>query len=93
MILKTGGIIQAMDLQFEPIQPDADTPTITATPSENGAGKLSNDLKIQEYRMIQQTLKATGGNRKQAAETLGISPRTLRYKLARMRELGMQIPG
>ncbi|NOR42918.1 MAG: winged helix-turn-helix transcriptional regulator, partial [Gammaproteobacteria bacterium] len=31
-------------------------------------------------------------NRKEVAEKLGISPRTLRYKLARMRDAGVAIP-
>ncbi len=94
MILKTGGIIQAMDLHFETLQEPTppSAPTVVAEGAQGG-GRLSSDLKMQEYRMIQQTLQATGGNRKQAAETLGISPRTLRYKLARMRELGLNIPG
>ena len=38
-------------------------------------------------------LAANGGKRGAAAESLGISPRTLRYKLARMREAGIAIPG
>jgi two-component system, response regulator FlrC len=32
------------------------------------------------------------GKRKEVAETLGISPRTLRYKLAQMRDLGISLP-
>ena len=31
------------------------------------------------------------GRRKEAAERLGISPRTLRYKLAQMRDAGMDV--
>ncbi len=94
MILKTGGIIQAMDLHFEHMQETQAQPAAEATSPELPAGgKLSSDLKMQEFQMIQQTLKAHGGNRKLTAESLGISPRTLRYKLARMRELGLSIPG
>jgi two-component system response regulator FlrC len=32
-----------------------------------------------------------GGSRKHAAEQLGISPRTLRYKLAQLREAGYSV--
>ncbi|WP_373025302.1 helix-turn-helix domain-containing protein, partial [Thioalkalivibrio sp.] len=32
------------------------------------------------------------GRRKEAADRLGISPRTLRYKLARLREHGFAVP-
>ena len=40
----------------------------------------------------QQTLRRFKGSRKQTAEELGISPRTLRYKLARMRDAGASLP-
>ncbi|WP_157197933.1 helix-turn-helix domain-containing protein, partial [Methylomonas koyamae] len=32
------------------------------------------------------------GSRKATAERLGISPRTLRYKIARMKEAGVLVP-
>ena len=43
--------------------------------------------------LIINTLNAENGSRKDAAARLGISPRTLRYKLARFREQGVSIPG
>jgi two-component system response regulator FlrC len=54
--------------------------------------KLGNELKIQEHQIILETLHACHGSRKAVAERLGISPRTLRYKLARMRDNGIEIP-
>ena len=53
---------------------------------------LGDELKIQESRLIIQALQEGNGSRKFAAERLGISPRTLRYKLARLREQGLDIP-
>lgn len=53
---------------------------------------LEEDLKSREYRRILETLAAVGGNRKEAAARLGISSRTLRYKLARMRQEGVEVP-
>jgi two-component system response regulator FlrC len=41
--------------------------------------------------VIIDTLRAERGRRKEAAERLGISPRTLRYKLAQLRERGMEL--
>jgi two-component system, response regulator FlrC len=60
--------------------------------SEEGEDRLSDDLKGHEERLILDAIKAAKGSRKAASERLGISPRTLRYKLARMRDAGIEIP-
>ncbi len=52
---------------------------------------LGNDLKQREYEIIMDTLHKEGGSRKNTAERLGISARTLRYKMARLREEGYSI--
>lgn len=52
---------------------------------------LGNDLKKREYEIILSTLRKQGGKRKETAEALGVSARTLRYKLARMRDMGINI--
>ena len=44
-------------------------------------GADSGDLQTAERALIESALKATGGRRKQAAERLGISERTLYRKL------------
>lgn len=54
-------------------------------------GALGEDLKKREFELIIDTLRTVGGSKKQTAEKLGISPRTLRYKLARMREYGIDV--
>lgn len=51
---------------------------------------LVQDLKQHELQKIMDALK-TEPSKKEAAEKLGISPRTLRYKVARLRELGYDI--
>jgi len=53
--------------------------------------ELMNGLKDREQQLILEALKAGNGSRKYAAERLGISPRTLRYKLARMRDSGIAV--
>jgi two-component system response regulator FlrC len=50
---------------------------------------LNGDLKQREYQIIMEALKA--GSRQAAAEQLGISPRTLRYKLAQLRDAGFPV--
>lgn len=52
---------------------------------------LNHDLRQREFQIIIDTLRGERGKRKQAAEKLGISPRTLRYKLAQMRDYGIDI--
>ncbi len=52
---------------------------------------LGKDLKLREYQIIIDTLRQERGKKKQTAERLGISPRTLRYKLAQMREFGIDV--
>ena len=51
-----------------------------------------DDLKGSERDMIISALRDTNGNRKLASERLGISGRTLRYKLAKYKEQGIEIP-
>nr|WP_241148784.1 helix-turn-helix domain-containing protein [Photobacterium sanguinicancri] len=49
-------------------------------------------MREQEFAIILDTIHACEGRRKEVAEQLGISPRTLRYKLAKMRDAGIEIP-
>jgi two-component system response regulator FlrC len=84
LILLQGDTVRAEDLVFESTaEMDAST-----APSES---MLQDDLRKREYRVIADALQADGGNRGAAAARLGISPRTLRYKLARMREEGISL--
>jgi len=61
-----------------------------ALPGEASA-RLEKDLMQREYEIILQTLKQERGSKKNTAERLGISPRTLRYKLAKFREEGLNV--
>ncbi|WP_445425137.1 sigma-54-dependent transcriptional regulator [Alishewanella sp. HL-SH06] len=53
---------------------------------------FKTEIHEQEHKLILATLQACAFKRKDVAEKLGISDRTLRYKLARMRESGIDIP-
>lgn len=55
-------------------------------------GSYKDELKDKEHKIILETLARCQGKRKDVAQTLGISPRTLRYKLAQMRDLGISLP-
>ena len=58
--------------------------------TDSGPG-LQGAMDANEFRIIVDTIKNTR-TRQEAADVLGISQRTLRYKIARMRERGIQIP-
>jgi len=53
---------------------------------------FKSEVYEQEHRIILETMRACANRRKDVAEKLGISARTLRYKLARMRDSGIQLP-
>jgi two-component system response regulator FlrC len=66
---------------------------IVANDNDNNPnGFLANSLGQAERDLILDALRSGQGNRREAAERLGISPRTLRYKLARLREAGIDVP-
>jgi two-component system response regulator FlrC len=59
---------------------------------DSGRGALSDSLSRAERDLILEALRSDNGNRQAAAKRLGISPRTLRYKLARLRDAGIAVP-
>ncbi len=68
-------------------------PAAVVAEPEEGPGKrrLSNIVQISEARAIMATLEACGGHRANAARELGISERTLRYRLASFRDAGIAV--
>jgi len=55
------------------------------------AEKTKNTLKAQEFDLIKELLDNHQGCRKSVAKELGISERSLRYKIAKMREKGITV--
>jgi two-component system response regulator FlrC len=104
LILCKEGCIKADDIVFEQAftgQATAPQNSMSVKSEENkldtpvleNAENLGEDVKRHEHAMIIDVLRNCMGNRKIAAEKLGISPRTLRYKLARMCDAGITVPG
>jgi len=87
LILRSGSEISPDDLCFE-MEPINET----GMSDDASAGRLSDDLKSVEEQMILDALTNAHGTRKEVAERLGISQRTLRYKIARLRDAGVAIP-
>lgn len=83
LILLNGPVILPEHIQFEP--------AVEEPPAPRAQGSLAGSLGEHERDLILEALR-TGSSRRAAAETLGISARTLRYKLARLREAGVDVP-
>jgi len=97
LILRHGEQITDAELHFE--QLDYAPSTTTSSLADDfdimdagETGSLGEEVQNHEHKKILQVLREEMGNRKAVAEKLGISQRTLRYKLARMREKGIDIP-
>lgn len=84
VILASGDAVTADDLAFEQAGDEQ---------SRADDSGLQRGVQDHEFQLIFDALEKANGNRGDAAEMLGISPRTLRYKLARMRKRGLAIPG
>lgn len=89
-ILHSNNEVKQEDLHFE------STNSVSALAQKNvmdyADSTLNSDLKKREWDVILSTIKDVKGSRKATAEKLGISQRTLRYKLANMRDAGISIP-
>lgn len=92
LVLVGGNQILPADLLFEEgdgMGVSDGNPTLVGEPPEG----LLEGRRVAEEKIILETLRDANGSRKSAAERLGISQRTLRYKIARMRESGVPVPG
>ena len=91
LILRAGNTIEDKDIHLEDKVSNLQ-PVMNQTDQlrENESG-LSSDLRAHEHDLIISALQAKT-SRKEVAKRLGISSRTLRYKLAKMRDAGVAIP-
>jgi two-component system response regulator FlrC len=96
LILQPGNLVGEEDLFLDPMStvggamPLTDTQSLSEM-SESDDGNLEENLKHKEFQLIIDVLRKERGSRSRTAEQLGISARTLRYKLARMRECGIDV--
>ncbi|UJF21304.1 sigma-54-dependent transcriptional regulator [Shewanella sp. OMA3-2] len=91
LILSNGGEINGQDIIIDSadVALHTDVHSIEKTAEVEGLG---GELQAQEHVIILETLNQCQGSRKLVAEKLGISARTLRYKMAKMRDAGIQLP-
>ncbi|HET8808614.1 MAG TPA: sigma-54 dependent transcriptional regulator, partial [Methylophaga sp.] len=101
LILQPGMTLNAEDLAFEAMSQmsevsetsEASQPIEIPESTVETDDNPESDLRGHEQRHILDTLSKYRGSRRQTAKELGISERTLRYKISRFRELGIAIPG
>ncbi|HVI98181.1 MAG TPA: sigma 54-interacting transcriptional regulator [Sphingomonas sp.] len=86
LLFAAGDTIDASHIVFDRV-----APAPASAPSTTGEETLSNVVQMSEFAHIRETLKACGGSRIETAKKLGISERTLRYRLAKAREQGEDI--
>lgn len=108
LILQQGAMIEAADILLEattvlstrgtepgilePVYIASDINTAHQPESPAEITDFKTEIHEQEHKLILATLQACAYKRKDVAQKLGISDRTLRYKLARMRESGIEVP-
>ncbi len=96
LVMMSGDIIQKQDVLLDEdfIVEVRDSNEIKLNDCDVGINEedSSLDLKEREAKIILDTLRDNDGHRQKTAETLNLSPRTLRYKLARFKEQGLNIP-
>ena len=88
--------LQIQDVRHKPIRTETAVPVADTLPSETAAAPSRllpfdpDTMQIQDYLdkierdIIEQVLKQTEGNRTQAAKRLGISFRSMRYRMERL---------
>jgi two-component system response regulator FlrC len=86
-----GDIVFDHAVRVVPAAPAADAAPVYELP--RAAGRLSAIVREIEAEAIIEALREFDGNRLATARRLGISERTLRYRLADMREAGIAIAG
>ena len=97
VILAAGDVVEADALHLSPgvfasgavrqsVAIEVPAAAVTAVPTD---GQKSENMRDLEREHILETLSLVGGSRKLAGERLGMSERTLRYKLKQYRDAGL----
>jgi two-component system response regulator FlrC len=89
LLFAAGDTINAGHIVFDRAVTPA--PILRVVADANEPETLGNIVQMSEFAAIRETLAACGGSRIETARRLGISERTLRYRLAKAREQGEDI--
>jgi two-component system, response regulator FlrC len=97
LILVNGPVIGPEHIQFEPapevpLSVKAPATAAACAPPTDAQGSLADSLGQVERNVLLDAVREGTSSRHEIAQRLGISPRTLRYKLARLRAAGVDVP-
>ncbi|GAA4888775.1 sigma-54 dependent transcriptional regulator [Ferrimonas pelagia] len=88
LILRRGQTLQLEDLAL-PLSTVSST-TVSAQGLDGETG-LKASKRQAEFQFVLDTLRRFGGNRSKTADALSMTTRSLRYKMAQMREAGIDV--
>ncbi len=94
LILCAGPVIEPEHIELEAVAPPRLSTAAAVADLSVGSrgGALARTLERAEQEILLDALRSPQATRRAIAESLGISPRTLRYKLARLRASGVDVP-
>jgi two-component system response regulator FlrC len=91
LVLRNGLFIQPQDLGLAVQAEESLVPSAPINTDVSGKAALRASGKWAEYQHVIDTIRRFGGHKTKAAESLGMTPRALRYRLNAMRQQGVQI--
>ena len=91
LIMSTDGVLDAgcFGIGARPVAFAVALDDDAAEPELNGDRPIKHHGRQAEYQYIVDLLRCHQGNKSKTAESLGITPRALRYRLASMRQQGL----
>lgn len=92
LLFATDGVIEARHIVFDrPVTISFQRSAPTSVAAADESATLGTVVRLSEFAAIRETLAACNGSRIETARRLGISERTLRYRLAKAREAGEDV--
>lgn len=91
LVLRNGLFIQPKDLGLRAVEQPSTTLPVPELTDMSGKAALRASGKWAEYQHVIDTIRRFGGHKTKAAESLGMTPRALRYRLNAMRQQGVHV--
>ena len=92
LVLRRGLFIQPQDLGLSACAAPCSPLQTPGMDAGDGKAALRATGKWAEYQHVLDTIRKCDGHKSKAAQSLGMTPRALRYRLSAMREQGIAMP-